>query len=527
MTDTEIDEALAKVATSYTERGLLTRLKILLSGISKPRGSKEYKEARIECQRLAAPVSAVLMPILAVVLLSILSSSSNVSDRIIETQLIEAEEAQPLEEIPDEIKDVEPEEMTDVMQVDLPSLGPSVDTTVQETTQTAVSPQPQAFDAVMTVRSPVILKNIFGSTRNTGTRGQALARFGGDKHTEEAVMRALRWLKTQQRPDGGWNGKAGNTASTGFAILAYLAHGEVPGSSEEFGTTIQRAIEFLMRQTYHDPVATHALAEAYGMTMNPNLKVIAEKSLNALVKQLCETKWGPGRDGDGTTRPDLLGMAFNVMSLRSAQLAKLKIDRIDQALKKLKEGFHVQSNPQQGGFCSDHYGAPGSNYRRSGTWHFMIGVVGMQYLGSGDDDVVKKTLALLDDIWPPPTLGTSDVACCPVRSNYWSTMVFFNEGGKRWTRWNRDMKEVYIKGQEIESGKYKDQNGKPHEIGYWHCEDQHIGLQPVMPTCYIVQQLMVYYRYLPTSSKEAWNGEPELRASATDVDDIQVETGNL
>jgi hypothetical protein len=263
------------------------------------------------------------------------------------------------------------------------------------------------------------------------------------------------------------------------------------------------------------------------MTMNPNLKIIAANSLKAMVEKLQKTKWGPGRDGDGTTRPDLLGMTFNVMALRSAKLANLKIDGTEDALKKLKEGFMAQGNREMGGFSSDHYGPPGANYRRTGTWHFMIGVVGMQYLGAYADPIIEKTMQLLDDIWPPPTLGTTDVACCPVRSNYWSTMVFFNEGGKRWERWNREMKEVYVKGQEIESGKYKDQKGQPHEIGYWHCEDQHIGLQPIMPTCYIVQQLMVYYRYLPTSSKEAWEGGKETFASSTDKDDIQVDVGNL
>ena len=105
--------------------------------------------------------------------------------------------------------------------------------------------------------------------------------------------------------------------------------------------------------------------------------------------------------------------------------------------------------------------------------------------------------------------------------------MFFNNGGRRWDKWNKSMKDVYVSGQEVEKGKYTDHNGKDHEIGYWHCEDQHIGQQPIMPTCYIVQQLMVYYRYLPTSSKEAWEGSAELHATATDTDDIKVDFGNL
>jgi hypothetical protein len=525
MTNEAIEESLEKINSLYTERSLRKRLGVLLKGLRSPKGTREYKEAQIELQRLSAPLSAVCLPLMAVGLLIAMSDSSAMNDRVIETQLIEAEEVKNLEDIKD-ILDTPPEEMTDV-QMDVPVNVPQTDINTTVPSDAPMTPQPQAFDAVMTVKSPVILKNIYGSTRSTGTRGQALSRFGGDRNTEDAVMRALRWLKIQQRPDGGWSGQSEGTGSTGFAILAYLAHGEVPGASPEFGTTVQRAIEFLMRQPRHDPMATHALAESYGMTMNPNLKIVAVKSLKEMIDRLLATQWGPGRDGDGTTRPDLLGMTFSVMALRSAKLGDIRIEGMEEALKKLKEGFLAQGNKERGGFSSDHYGPPGPNYRRTGTWHFMIGVVGMQYLGAFAEPVIEKTMALLDDIWPPPTLGTTDIACCPVRSNYWSTMVFFNHGGKRWEKWNKAMKEVYVNGQEIEAGKYKDQDGKEHAIGYWRCEDQHIGLQPIMPTCYIVQQLMVYYRYLPTSSREAWEGAAELRATATDTEDIRVDVGNL
>jgi len=525
MTDREIEAAFEKIELSYSDRGMLERLKVLWRGIRSPRGTKEYKEALIECQRLIAPVVAVLLPVIAVVLLTLLSDVSRVHERAIETELMEAEETRQLEEMPEEIQKLT-EDVTDV-HVDVPSLTPNINTAVPDAATSPTMAQPQTIDAVMMVKSPVILKNVYGTLRSSGTRGQALSRYGGDRNTEDAVMRALRWLKTQQRPDGGWAGQSEGTGSTGFAILAYLAHGETPGVSDEFGLTVQRAIEFLMRQGSHDPMATHALAEAYGMTMNPNLKQVAEKSLKGMIEKLLVTTWGPGRDGDGTTRPDLLGMTFNVMALRSARLARIKLSGMDEALKKLKEGFMAQGNRTLGGFSSDHYGPPGANYRRTGMWHFMIGVVGMQYLGAGGDPIVEKTLALLDDIWPPPTLGTTDTACCPVRSNYWSTMVFFNGGGPRWGRWNKAMKDVYVKGQEVEKGKYTDHKGKSHEIGYWHCEDQHIGLQPIMPTCYIVQQLMVYYRYLPTGSKEAWQGDVEVHATAIDADDIKVETGTL
>ena len=63
---------------------------------------------------------------------------------------------------------------------------------------------------------------------------------------------------------------------------------------------------------------------------------------------------------------------------------------------------------------------------------------------------------------------------------------------------------VAIDAQDVLDEGYVGPDGKPHETGCWRCLDQHIGDQPFWTTCYVAHQLMVYYRYLPTCSQEAW-----------------------
>ena len=58
----EIDlEAIGKQFESQT---LLQRIKLLLRGLKAPAGSREYKEALIELQRLLAPVGAIIIPLI-------------------------------------------------------------------------------------------------------------------------------------------------------------------------------------------------------------------------------------------------------------------------------------------------------------------------------------------------------------------------------------------------------------------------------------------------------------------------------
>lgn len=157
----KVDEHLKEIDKMFSNQTIFQRLKILFTGLGKPRSSKEYKEAIIEAQRLSAPAAAIILPILSVMLLIIMSNSKTEQERLIETTVIEADVLTKL----DEIKDVTPpeEDVQDVT-VDIPVDTPnmSVDNNQPVAPNQPVSPQPQAFDAVMQIKSPVILRNIYG-----------------------------------------------------------------------------------------------------------------------------------------------------------------------------------------------------------------------------------------------------------------------------------------------------------------------------------------------------------------------------
>ena len=529
----EIDlEAIGKKFESQT---LLQRVKLLMRGLKAPSGSREYKEALIELQRLLAPVGAVIIPLIFIAILFVCSVPEKTNKDLRDINVAKAEEEASLEEPPPEMEDitettttdqtVETEVMNDIANPSLDNLQTPTDVVTPATDNN--TPVIENVNAVMDIQAPVKMRTVLGQSRSAGARARSLAKFGGDAETERCVMRALRWLKTQQHPNGSWAGHSGSLNMTGFVVLTYLSRGIKPGADPEFGDTVRKGVEYLMRNRHKDAIALAALAEAYGLSRNPNIREIVEQSLNDLADRMKETIWGPHRDGSKAREPrDLTKLTFYVMALRSAQLSKFKIPNLQKGLDKLREGFLHQANKKLGGFSSAFYGAPGRNYPRIMMGHYMLGVVGMQYVGAGDNPVIDKTLAILMDEWEPPTLATTDISCCPVRANYWATMVFFNyfEGDRRWFDWNSKMKSVYKRGQHKLVGKYQDHRGMPQEIGYWTCEDMHIGTQPIATTCYVALQLMVYYRYLPTGQKSAWKvtEEKEEKVSGAAKDDVEV-----
>ncbi len=524
------DPAFLEMMELFTEKNYWQRLKLMFSGFGQPRDSREYKYARTELQRQLAPLAAIVIPALCVALLAVFANARITDDRVIETDILEAEELKDLEEILD--KEIIPDDIQPTDIVFTPEIAMN---TPAPTPDAPVSPQPQAFDAVMQIKSPVILRNIYGSTRSAGMRGQLIAGGGGNAQTESAVMRALRWLKKKQNADGSW--PPNRNAMTALAVLCFLAHGEQPGASEEFGDTVRKGIEYLLRSqpasgqwpgNYEHYIVTYALCEAYGLTMNPNVKTAVDRAVRLIIEGQHETGgWDYAlKLGD---RDDTSVMGWAAQALKAAKMAGFYSDpaALDRACKLSVKGFQKNAHVD-GGFG---YTSPGRGGLSS------VGVLCMQFHNAGNYPEVKKTLEFLDT-WVPvwngsrPGLRLAEGSEAPKLPNvpgpstqyyyYYATQAMFQSGGSRWRKWNAKMWPEYVKAQFVEEKAIADPKGVMQDIGWWENGD-HAGSnqRPVMDTCLAALQLMVYYRYLPTF--KAVNIPEEVAATAEDSGDIKVE----
>ena len=348
------------------------------------------------------------------------------------------------------------------------------------------NPQPQTSDVVV-LPNPAIITNLFGDIRDIDTRGVRVTYFDGDCQKEEALMRALRWLKKNQQPDGSWQRQ--KIAMTGLAILTFLAHGETPRDSREFGATVQKALEFLLKNQradgkfngmddgeYAHPIATYALCEAYGMTLNPNVKAAAEKALVPIIKGQHPTggwtyKIHPGPEANGEFRDDTSFMGWCVQALKAAHLAKIQVNGLERAMKLAVKGFKANAHPS-GGFG---YTGPGTGGLTS------VGCLGMQLLGASNENEVKKALDVIDT-WVPTFSSYASVPeeerrfymmASPQYYFYYATQCRIHQGGKHWRNWTEAMTPCYVKAQLVEAKAIRDAKGVDRDIGWWENADAH------------------------------------------------------
>ena len=81
------------------------------------------------------------------------------------------------------------------------------------------------------------------------------------------------------------------------------------------------------------------------------------------------------------------------------------------------------------------------------------------------------------------------------------------------------MKALYPKTIVTLSEKIPGPDGKPRAIGYWKMSKDEKTCQSggdTMATCLCALQLMVYYRYLPTTSLKATEVEADIEALSKD-----------
>ncbi|MHC4601075.1 MAG: prenyltransferase/squalene oxidase repeat-containing protein, partial [Planctomycetota bacterium] len=192
----------------------------------------------------------------------------------------------------------------------------------------------------------------WGSREATG-RGEGTRRFGGNAASESAVELGLNWLRRHQAENGVWRAdgfsrqcRPGDSCDsealdkvgydggvTALAVMAFLGAGYTHQEGR-FRRTMSRALEHLLRiqkpsgrfgseNMYTQALAVIALAEAYGMTTDANLRGPLKKGLNFLVHaQQPQGGWtydpAPKKE-----RNDTSITAFAVMALKAARAAGL------------------------------------------------------------------------------------------------------------------------------------------------------------------------------------------------------------
>ena len=521
----------------YTEKGFFRRLFEMFKGLGMPHGTREYKLARIELQRLSAPLTAIVVPTLFGVVLCVVTAISSqktelppvhIADPIVD----DPPPVDPPEPTPEDPPTPEPEvEFT----VDVPTPAPFTPLPPKpiNTLSTDVTVKPAPIDAVMNIKSPVSMKDIAGG-RDPGRIGAVTSGKSqgcGDPHTEAAVMKVLWWLKAHQNTDGSW-GNANKVANTALAVLTYLAHGEYPGNplspyTRDFGPTVQSALDYLIGSIYVGKdnlphfqgtdgneysflIGTYALCEAFAMTKNPNCKEAATTCLYRIIENQSSTGGWDYKLNKNSTRDDLSFAGWAIQALKAGKMAGLHHEGMQTAINKAVNCLKRRGYSKSGGFTY----TPTANNNGGNTGLAGVGTLAMQFLGRGTEAEALNALDVMRD-WMPAfeseKLSAKRPGGSPQYYCYYATQCKYQAGMKpgatkqdvdSWVKWNLEMRKLYPASIIDLPEKVADVKGKEHAQGYYQNTDAHSS-RPYMDTCLAALQLMVYYRYLPTTSTKA------------------------
>lgn len=376
---------------------------------------------------------------------------------------------------------------------------------------------------------------MFGS-RSGGGKRRALAKGGGTRASESAVDAALRWFKRHQSPNGMWDaekypvnctetpkcepGKGhgssdANVAMTGYAVLCFLGAGYDHKTPNKYKTTVEKGLEYLRSiqtgdgnlgpRNYEHAVATMALAEAYAMTNDPDLKQPAQKGLNVLMaRQAKDTKGDAAYAGLGwdyvdgkPERNDASVSGWCVMALKSGLAGGLNVgNAMDGAKKWLKR--HWEATNPDFKKLNDPYadtstfayvwdsttdkvqvGEPGQGHDLA-----PVGALCAVFLGHHAGDIMLESLCNHVMKYQFPATYP-----CNTYFMYYNTLAVFQAGGQRWDKWNNTVRDMLVNAQRKGDGCFD---------GSWDWEGTKFhGSETgrVLSTAYCCLSLEVYYRY--------------------------------
>jgi hypothetical protein len=301
-----------------------------------------------------------------------------------------------------------------------------------------------------------------------------------DKETRQAVDKALKFLAKRQESDGSW----GNTAITGFVLLAFMANGHVPNQGD-FGKVVQKGVAHLLATAREDGylvgarggnmychgMAALALTQVYGMTGDEEVKKVTKKAIDLIVKT--QNNEGGWRYDPSPTGADISVTIMQVMALRGAKDSGLQVPdkTMQDSLKYIKRCRDSRS----GGYRYQPYSS-GPGFARTAA-----GVCVLQLCGEYDADEIKQAVEYME--------RTADDRGHYWYGHYYAAHALNQVGGEVWERYYKKMRDMLLA------------PGYQRASGEWYDSRREAAYGPAYQTAIAILILSVPTHYLPIYQK--------------------------
>lgn len=365
-----------------------------------------------------------------------------------------------------------------------------------------------------------------GGGRRRGRRGRK------QQKSEDAVIAGLIWLAKHQSPDGSWGAKGFqnqcrvtkctgpgddqfNVGLTGVSMLAFTGAGYTNSSRDTyegicFGDTVRKAALYLtgIQQSdgtfgglkdgkflYNQSIATYALADLYGLTMESPSGILFKEPVERAVKYILDnqnpTKAWRYQPKDGQNDTSVSGWV--AMALKAAEHANIAVP--PEAFAGIKSFYDDVTEPNYGkvGYTSQgsialmgHEDPRNTVVQPSLT---AIGIMVRIFIDKKTTDPLIK-LGVGQILTSLPTWDTSKPGI--IDYYYWFYASYcLNQydgpSGPSWSSWNEKMKDVLLKNQRSKADGCA--NGSWDPLDRWSAEGSRVYC-----TAINVLTLEVYYR---------------------------------
>lgn len=305
-----------------------------------------------------------------------------------------------------------------------------------------------------------------------------------DRDTAEVIRGGLKYLVAQQNPNGAWteaNKPEWETAITGYALMAFLATGNLPNEGE-LGKVVAAGRQYLLgslqgdgkfatlrhggQYMYGHGIATIVLAELYGQTKSEAIRPKLEKAVQLIVG--AQNPEGGWRYSPGSKDADISVTVLQVVALRAAKEAGLDVPQstLDEAVNYIHTCYDVKT----GGFGYQPHG--GAGFARTAA-----AIYSLQVLGRYDDPKVQTGAEYL-------VKHFNDKSGYVAYGHFYAGPAEYMLGGEAWKSWYTNLRASLLSSVHRQG-----------DIAYWEKQGSDPG--PIYTTAVYTTLLALPYHYVP------------------------------